>query len=90
MRIRLTLAGAALAAVTVIAAAPVAGATDGPAVPKKADAKADARPGAKADARPDAKDGTKAESKDGAPDLGFAAIPGGNRELVGRIMTGLG
>ncbi|RSO18282.1 hypothetical protein DMH15_37105 [Streptomyces sp. WAC 06725] len=109
MRIRLTLAGAALAAVTVVAGAPVAGATDDPGVPPKTNGQAgktngqtgktngqtgktNGQTGTKKD--PEAtgtkKDTAAADTNTNTPDLGMAAIPAGNRELVGRIMTGLG
>ncbi|MFH8591275.1 hypothetical protein [Streptomyces rimosus] len=109
MRIRLTLAGAALAAVTVVAGAPVAGATDDPGVPPKTNGQAgktngqagktngqtgktNGQAGTKKD--PEAtgtkKDTAAADTNTNTPDLGMAAIPAGNRELVGRIMTGLG
>ncbi|MEU7256540.1 hypothetical protein AB0B21_12130 [Streptomyces rimosus] len=102
MRIRLTLAGAALAAVTVVAGAPVAGATDDPGVTPKTNGqtgktngqtgKTNGQTGTKKD--PEAtgtkKDTAAADTNTNTPDLGMAAIPAGNRELVGRIMTGLG
>ncbi|MFH9424684.1 hypothetical protein [Streptomyces sp. NPDC017529] len=69
MRVRLALAGAALAAATVVPVATAAEAVDGPAGASKSDAKAD----------------TKADT----PGSDFAAVPQANRELVGRIMTGL-
>ncbi|KWT58983.1 hypothetical protein ADL21_26355 [Streptomyces albus subsp. albus] len=102
MRIRLTLAGAALAAVTVVAGAPVAGATDDPGGPPKTNGQA-GKPNGQA-GKPNGQTGTKkdtaatgtkkdtaaADTNTNTPDLGMAAIPAGNRELVGRIMTGLG
>ncbi|KOT78274.1 hypothetical protein ADK70_35205 [Streptomyces rimosus subsp. pseudoverticillatus] len=109
MRIRLTLAGAALAAVTVVAGAPVAGATDDPGVPPKTNGQAgktngqtgktngqagktNGQAGTKKDpaATGTKKDTAAADTNTNTPDLGMAAIPAGNRELVGRIMTGLG
>ncbi|MFH8750732.1 hypothetical protein ACH4GK_23275 [Streptomyces rimosus] len=102
MRIRLTLAGAALAAVTVVAGAPVAGAADDPGVPPKTNGQAgktngqtgktNGQTGTKKDPEVTgtAKDTAAADTNTNTPDLGMAAIPAGNRELVGRIMTGLG
>ncbi|KOT60371.1 MULTISPECIES: hypothetical protein [Streptomyces] len=102
MRIRLTLAGAALAAVTVVAGAPVAGATDDPGVPPKTNGQAgktngqtgktNGQAGTKKDpaATGTKKDTAAADTNTNTPDLGMAAIPAGNRELVGRIMTSLG
>ncbi|MFI9228071.1 hypothetical protein [Streptomyces rimosus] len=95
MRIRLTLAGAALAAVTVVAGAPVAGATDDPGVPPKTNGQAGKTNGQAGTKKDPAATGTKkdtaaAETNTNTPDLGMAAIPAGNRELVGRIMTSLG
>ncbi|KOT88529.1 hypothetical protein ADK86_32075 [Streptomyces sp. NRRL F-5755] len=104
MRIRLTLAGAALAAVTVVAGAPVAGATDDPGTPPKTNGQAGKTNGQTGTKKDTATTGTKkdtattgtkkdtaaADTNTNTPDLGMAAIPAGNRELVGRIMTGLG
>ncbi|MFI0263655.1 hypothetical protein ACH4OW_32080 [Streptomyces sp. NPDC017056] len=67
MRVRLVLAGAVLAAVTVVPVATAAEAVDGPAGAPK----------------------TAANTYVDTPGSGFAAVPQGNRELVGRIMTGL-
>ncbi|MFD7663816.1 hypothetical protein [Streptomyces sp. NPDC059788] len=67
MRVRLVLAGAVLAAATVVPAASAAVADDGPVGAPKSDT-------------------TGVDTAD----AGFGAVPQGNRELVGRIMTGLG
>ncbi|WP_030663519.1 hypothetical protein [Streptomyces rimosus] len=97
MRIRLTLAGAALAAVTVVAGAPVAGAADDPKVPPKTNGqtvpkKDTAATGTQKDtaATDTQKDTAATDTKTNISDPSFAAVPAGNRELVGRIMTGLG
>lgn len=68
MRVRLVLAGAVLAAATVVPAASAAVADDSPA---GAASKTGVGPGA------------------GPAGTEFGAVPQANRELVGRIMTGL-